>query len=160
MSPSSVICDYQRNRANQALEAEAARARTIQRLPSGTLQTGSGSPGSSIPTSPAAMEKQRAVIDITSTGDSVIVAGSPGYRLHIHQLSLWNVAAQTITLKDSGDILPLQGALTDFPATSGYVLPDQGEEPHFILTDGGNFVINLSGSTQVSGFVRYRAVPA
>lgn len=90
---------------------------------------------------------------VTALGDNTILAGSPGARITIYELDIWNVAQQTITLMDGPD--RLRGPLTNFPAQMGRTWDDNGK-PHFQLTAGRSFILNLSGATEVSGYVRYK----
>jgi len=92
---------------------------------------------------------------VTAAGNNTVIAGNGGTQLEIFELMLWNVTAQTIRLLD-GDS-DMTGPLTSFPSTSGYQLTDTGR-PHFRLRAGKAFVINLSGGTELSGFVRYRMI--
>ncbi|MBZ5580895.1 MAG: hypothetical protein LAQ30_01595 [Acidobacteriia bacterium] len=91
--------------------------------------------------------------NISAAGDNVIVAGSPGAAIAIYELDLWNVAVKTITLMDGAT--QLRGPWTSFPASAGTVYANTGK-PHFVLTPGQSFIINLSAATGLSGFVRYR----
>jgi hypothetical protein len=97
----------------------------------------------------------------STLGDNIVVPGAQGYRIAIHQLSMWNTAKQTVRLLDGAAGVDLMGALTDFPAGGGDFLPYQ-DEPHFVLQDGHAFVINIAADTDgdatgaVNGFLKYR----
>ena len=98
--------------------------------------------------------------NISAAGDNVLIAGVPGYRIAVHQLSLWNVVAQNVRLLDGLGGTDLQGPLTDFGAGNGYFLPYQAE-PHFVLVDGHPLVANLAAGTAgtqgaITGFAKYR----
>jgi hypothetical protein len=94
---------------------------------------------------------------------NVIVGGVSGFRVAIHQLSLYNAAQQqTIRLLNGAgaDAVDLIGPLTDYPAAGGYGLTYQAE-PHFVTDDGAPFTINLTdtqanGGGPVTGFCKYR----
>ncbi|HZT36617.1 MAG TPA: hypothetical protein VFA28_01875 [Bryobacteraceae bacterium] len=98
--------------------------------------------------------------NVAAAGDNVLIAGVPGYRIAVHQLSLWNVVAQNVRLLDGLGGTDLQGPLTDFGAGNGYFLPYQAE-PHFVLGDGHSLVANLAAGTAgtqgaITGFAKYR----
>ncbi len=98
--------------------------------------------------------------NVAAAGDNVLIAGVPGYRIAVHQLSLWNVVAQNVRLLDGLGGTDLQGPLTDFGAGNGYFLPYQAE-PHFVLLDGHPLVANLAAGTAgtqgaITGFCKYR----
>jgi hypothetical protein len=100
--------------------------------------------------------KQPAVnlpFNVSAVGDNIVIAGTPGLRIAIHQFSLYAAADNTIRLLDGSQ--DLQGPLTNFAAGAGYFLAYQ-EEPHFVLSPGDSFVINLANATAVGGFVKYR----
>ena len=153
----SVECNQPKNEHNATLDQAAVLARRVRRLAPGALPAPSAGPGGTLtpaPATPTTPARTRIQINTSTAGDNTIVAGSPGQVIEIWELLLYNVAVQTLNLKDSEDTLPLQGPLTTFPATTGYFLPVQGE-PHFELKPGGSFLLNLGAATQVTGFVRY-----
>jgi hypothetical protein len=93
------------------------------------------------------------VIDFASSGDHTIVTGQSSTGIVIYEFLLWNASLQDIRLK-SGSTL-LTGPLLNFCSLCGMILPFSGG-PHMTLASGNSFVINTSGTTQVSGYVRYR----
>ena len=90
---------------------------------------------------------------VGAPGDYIVVAGSPAARITIYELDLWNVEQQTITLLDGPDCL--RGPLTNFPALAGTKWDNTGK-PHFQLSPGRDFKINLSAGSEVSGYVKYK----
>jgi hypothetical protein len=132
------------------LEAEAAAARaTTRRIASSRTTTTTTAGGLPIyPTS----EPFHRPYNVSVVGNNIVVASAPGYRIAIHQMELWNTIAQNIRLLDgSTDLL---GPLVGFPAGAGLNLRWQ-DEPHFLLSYGEPFVINLSAG-QVTGFVKFK----
>jgi hypothetical protein len=93
--------------------------------------------------------------DVQVVGDNPIIIGTPGYRIAILEFDLYNVVDQTVRLIDPGAAKPdLHGPLVNMPASIGFYLPYQ-EEPHWKLTFGSSFIVNLSAG-RVTGFVKYR----
>ena len=95
---------------------------------------------------------------ISATGGNILIPAVPGRRIAIHEFSAWNTVEQNIRIQDGTQ--DLVGQLLDYPANAFYYLPYQ-DEPHFILTDGNAFNIDLSaisgGSVgAMNGYVRYR----
>jgi hypothetical protein len=95
------------------------------------------------------------VISANTAGDNTLIA-SPGSRLLILEIFLWNgLGAQTMLLKD-GSILPLL-QLTGLPVGGGLFLGFSGTgTPHFRVTAGNALLLYLSVGSQVDGFVKYR----
>jgi hypothetical protein len=96
---------------------------------------------------------RHATINVATAGDNIIVAATPGKRIRVYELFLWNVQQNTLIIRD-GD-RPLTGPITNFPAQSGLFLNYSGA-PHFETSPGQPLVLNLSTANQVSGYVRYR----
>lgn len=94
-------------------------------------------------------------------GDNILVPGVPGMRIAIHQMSLYNTIAQNLRFLDGGNGPDLTGPLSGYGEGGSIYLPYQ-EEPHFVLSDGNPFVVNLTalpaiGATgAITGFVKYR----
>lgn len=144
---------------NGICEAEAELARRALR--GQALVTPGGQPGApgqgSDQSDPMNQPAANIPFNVSAAGDNLILAGTQGYRIAIHQLSLYNTANQNVRLLD-GDI-DLMGPIVKMQAGSGYFLPYQ-EEPHFVLTDGRGFIINLAPGDDpvgaVTGFAKYR----
>ena len=124
-------------------------------LTSTTPAGSSATPATPAPTLDLVDSLFRVAFDISTVGDNTIIPGNTGLgKISIYQLDLWNAtAAQDIGLKDGPN--PLRGTLANFPAQMGYALTFQ-DAYHFQLTPGNSFVINISGGTRLTGFVRYR----
>lgn len=142
-----------RNEWNAICEAEAALARRALR---GQMVVTRGQAGSDA-SDPMNQPASNIPFNVSAAGDNLIVPGTQGYRIAIHQFSMYNTAAQTIRLLD-GDT-DLQGPMINMGAGGGYFLPYQ-DEPHFVLTDGRSFILNLALADDpvgaVTGFVKYR----
>jgi hypothetical protein len=121
-----------------------------------TLPAIPGSPMNSTKEDPALLAPAYTkAFNIGGTPSSIIVPGSRGLRIAIHQVSLYNaVLQQTITYQDA-EGNDLRGALTNFGIGGADYLPYQSD-PHFVLPDGSSFVIAMDGLGLVSGFVKYR----
>jgi hypothetical protein len=98
-----------------------------------------------------APEPSVASFDVSAVGDNVLLAGAPGYRIALYELTLYNTVQQNLELRDASKALL---ALPNFPAQAGYQLAMQ-DEPHFVLGYGNSLIVNL-GAGRATGFVRYR----
>ena len=152
MSP--VICAYPKNEWNALLDARGGPGAARDPRRPGRDRRRIPAPGAPAAGGAAAGEMLSQVIDIAALGDNIVIPGSGSFRIRIYELSVYNVAQKTVTFWD-GTTRKLHGPLPDFPAGSGYYLGDT-DRPHFELTAGNSFIINLSVATQLSGFVRYR----
>lgn len=101
---------------------------------------------------PTTARLSAATIDFTSTGDNTIVAAVASQTVRVHKMFLNVSTATNITFK-SGAGTSLTGAM-NFPANGGIVL-DFDAEPWFLAASGAAFIINQSGTAQVSGRVYY-----
>lgn len=99
----------------------------------------------------------KANISIATSGDNTIIsAPGAGKRICIDHLNLKLAAtAQTLQLKDGSTAY---GGAYPLAASEGLVVENGIKNKNGIITLSANsaFVINLSASAQVSGFVRYR----
>jgi len=135
-----------------AREIAAARAAIRNRTATGAAR----SPGvdlALIGTPAGAGELAHQMISLATVDTHTIIQGTPGGRLEIYELLLWNVTAQDLEYYDGAD--SLSGPLNSFPAQSGMFLPNVGE-CRFRLQAGNSFQLKLSAATQVSGHVLYR----
>lgn len=153
-----------RNEWNELVDAELDLARRAIR----NLDLMSGQPIAAAPPSQAVTlggdpMRQPATpmpFNITGTGDTVVIPAAAGYRIAIHQLSIWSPIQQTIRfLAGTPSGTDLQGPLTDF--SGGDFMPYVAEEPHFVLPSNVPFVINNAAGTAgttgpVTGLVKYR----
>lgn len=91
-----------------------------------------------------------AVINFNATGDNTIIAGVLGQTIRIMRMLLTtDGSSTTLTFKDSTPT-NFTGAMT----LSGLILDDSGE-PWYVTASGKGFVINQSGTAQISGTVWY-----
>ena len=79
----------------------------------------------------------------------------------IYEMFVWNSSAAAINIQlyqgpSANGILLLP--LSNFPPTSGFLLGFNGnwEMPHFIIDTGQQFVLNLSTTGPVQGFIKYK----
>lgn len=160
--------DSARNAYNAELEAEVNLWRSVVTAAQASLSSGAAAPAIPQASLPNPMQRDPALdapaknqpFNVAAAGDNVLIAGVPGYRIAVHQLSLWNVVAQNVRLLDGAGGTDLQGPLTDFGAGNGYFLPYQAE-PHFVLADGHALIANLAAGTAgtqgaITGFCKYR----
>ena len=92
-------------------------------------------------------------ISFNSTGDNVIVAAVAGKTVRVFRIFFVTSAATNITIKD-GAGTSLTGAMS-MGANGGFTLDLQGEA-WFFTSVGNAFIINQSGTAQVSGAVYYQ----
>jgi hypothetical protein len=90
-----------------------------------------------------------------AAGDNTIIP-SPNRPILIMELFLWNaVGAQTWQIKDGAVQLLVQQA--NVPVSGGLMLGLTGNgAPHFKVSQGNSFVLNLSAGTEVDGYVKYK----
>ena len=135
-----------------AREIAAARAAIRNRTAIGAAR----SPGvdlALIGTPAGAGELAHQVINVATAATHTIIQGTPGARVDIYELMLWNVGKQNLEYYDGAD--SLDGPLNSFPKESGIMLTNVGEY-RFRLQPGNSFRLKLSAATQVSGHVLYR----
>jgi hypothetical protein len=152
-----------RNQWNELMDAElnlARRAIRNQDLTTGLPMVPS-SQAIALGGDPMSQPATNLPFSTSATGDTVIVPASAGNRIAIHQLSLFSTEEQNIRLLDgTPGGTDLQGGLPDYKG--GYFLPYQHEEPHFVLTAGQPFVLNIAAGTvsgltgTLTGFVKFR----
>lgn len=97
-------------------------------------------------------------IDFTATGDNAVVAGVAGLRVKVFQLFLVVSAATTLRFKDDGGT-NLTGPIAML--ANGSIVLDfvrgsrEADQPWFTTSPGNAFVINQTGTAQVSGRMYY-----
>ena len=110
-------------------------------------------------TPPSAAEVDLSFVPIIAglVGDNVLIAPSGG-AIGIHEMVIWNTATQTVTFMDgtTGTGFTLL-KLKAFPGNNGYTL-GMADKPHFIVSAGNPFVVNLSAGAELNGFVRFKAL--
>ena len=91
------------------------------------------------------------VVDVSSSGDNIIIAGSPGNTIRVFQLFLVVGDDTMLTFKDGGT--EFDGPLTMLKA--GSITFDENNFHWFKTSPGNDFVINLSAAVQLSGRIYY-----
>jgi len=99
---------------------------------------------------PAYLEA-RVAINLSASGDSVVIAGVAGRQTRIYTLVLWAQAALVLVLKDGATAI--NGAGFNFTAAGGGVF-DFPSRP-LTLAAGADFVMNLSTTGPLTGWVEY-----
>jgi len=94
-----------------------------------------------------------AAINASSTGDNTIVSAVSGKNVLVFKIFFVSSAATTVTFKD-GTSTNLTGAVT--LAAGGSFVLDLDSEPWFTTTAGNAFIINQSGTAQLSGRAYYK----
>lgn len=112
-------------------------------------QSGTWIVGLSLPTT---AQTSHAAINISSSGDNTVIAGTGGQTIRVYKLFLVASAAVSLKYKDGAgaDLTP---ALS-MAANGGMVL-DFDSEPWFVTSPGNDFIANLSAAVQVSGRIYY-----
>lgn len=91
-------------------------------------------------------------IDCASSGDNTVISGTSGQTIKIWSVFLWWNGSVSVILKDAAT-RNLTGAMAGV-AQSRFI-KDEGVHPWYTLTAGNAFIVNLSGTVQVSGSIRY-----
>jgi len=92
-----------------------------------------------------------ASIDFTATGDNTLVAGVGGQSVKVYKFFLVASAATVITFKNGATAL--HGPLT--LAAGGSFVLDFDAEPWFTTSAAAAFVLNQTGTAQISGRLYY-----
>lgn len=126
---------------------------TISGTPSvnATLQSGSNTIGKINYATPAATVFSSTTINTSSTGDNTLVAGLSSQTVRVYRMFFVVSAATTITFKDGS--LGLTGAMT-FVSGGSFVIDFSGD-PWFVTSPGNGFILNQSGTAQISGRVYF-----
>lgn len=100
---------------------------------------------------------KKADISISSSGDSIIIAAPTDGYIAIDHINFIPTTAVSVQFKDGATSY---GGAYPLDAKQAFVLENaMGSDKGVItLTPKTAFVINLSGATQVSGFLRYRII--
>lgn len=91
-------------------------------------------------------------IDFTGTGDNTLVAAVGGKKVYVYQLFLVQSAGSNLTFKD-GAGTALTGTMSML--ASGSITLFANGQPYFTTSTGNAFVLNQSGTAQVSGRLYY-----
>lgn len=94
-----------------------------------------------------------ATISFSSSGDNTVVAATAAQSIRVYRMTFVVSADTVITIKD-GAGTSLTGAMTFF-AGGAYVL-EWSDVPWYTTTAGNAFIINQTGTAQVSGRVEYQ----
>jgi hypothetical protein len=100
---------------------------------------------------------KKADINIASSGDNTIITAPTSGYIVIDHINFIPTTAVSVQLKDGSTVY---GGAYPLDAKQAFVLENaMGSDKGVItLTPKTAFVINLSGATQVSGFIRYRII--
>jgi hypothetical protein len=100
---------------------------------------------------------KKADINIASSGDNTIIAAPANGYIVIDHINFIPTTAVSVQLKDGATAY---GGSYPLDAKQAFVLENamRSEKGVVTLTPKTAFVINLSGATQVSGFIRYRII--
>lgn len=100
------------------------------------------------------VELQQADINISASGDNIVIAAVPGRQIIIYKMWLVSNAAVNVTFKN--------GASTNF---NGFAVPLTGQgssmffpfdgKSYWETTSGNAFIINNSGAVQITGRIHY-----
>lgn len=100
---------------------------------------------------------KKADISIASSGDNTIISAPASGYIAIDHINFIPTTAVSVQMKDG---TTAYGGAYPLDAKQAFVLENamRSEKGVITLTPKTAFVINLSGATQVSGFIRYRIV--
>ena len=95
-------------------------------------------------------------VNISSSGDSVLVAAISGKRIYLMDLALIVAGATTITFKDGSTGTSFGPFI--MPAAMTFTLQNSGgiHQAYASAGPGNNLVLNSSSAVQISGIIRYR----
>lgn len=94
------------------------------------------------------------IVNTNSTGDNTLVAAVPSRSIHIYRMMIVVSAATVLTFKD-GAGTNLTGPMTMTAGGSVVLDYDQGPLAWFATSSGNAFVVNQTGTAQISGRVGY-----
>jgi hypothetical protein len=98
--------------------------------------------------------KINAPITISSSGDNVIVAGTPDNWIYVHEIIGDAAAAVTLQIKSGATVLA-EFALDAGQGLTLSDIPGDDQRPRFEFKPGDDFIINLSGAVAFNGNVAY-----
>jgi len=98
-----------------------------------------------------------ASISISTSGDNTIISAPASGYIAIDHINFIPTTAVNVQMKDGSTAY---GGAYPLDAKQAFVLENamRSEKGVITLTPKTAFVINLSGATQVSGFIRYRII--
>jgi len=92
-------------------------------------------------------------ISFNTTGDNTVVAANAQGQIHVHGILFTVDAATNITIKSGATLLT--GALVFTGSGSSMTLEINMDEPYFSCPTNTAFIMNQSGTAQVSGVLHY-----
>lgn len=96
-----------------------------------------------------------AVIEVSASGDNIIVAAQPGKQIVVLQYIFTCVGAVTVRWKDDGGA-NLSGPMSY--AAQGGAAPPESTRGYFATAKGAGLVMNLGGSVAVGGHLVYALI--
>jgi hypothetical protein len=117
-----------------------------------TITNSTGSPVHVGFGTPANVTLSSSTIDFSASGATTVIPGIALQTIRVFQLFLVNSTATNLTLKDGST--ELAGPLT--MTANGSIVLDFNGEPWFQTSAGNGFVINQSGTAQISGRIYYQ----
>ncbi len=94
---------------------------------------------------------RQAVLNFASNGDNTAIAAVTGTIINVWKIVFTTAAAVNVIFKDGSTAL--SGALI-FGGNGSMVLYYDGS-PHYVVSPGNAFIINLSGPVGIAGTVYY-----
>lgn len=131
---------------------------TVTVIPTGggnfpvVIQTGTNAIGKINFNTPTTDTLTNAAINASSTGDNVIVSTQSAQTVRVFRMYFVVSAATTITFKSGGGTA-LSGAISLL--ANGAIVLDFDGEPWFLTTASQAFIINQTGTAQISGTIYY-----
>lgn len=96
---------------------------------------------------------KRAVINFSSTGDNIVIAALPTATIHVYGIFFTVTAATNITFKHGS--IPDSGPLVFTSLGSSMSMEINSTESYFTCDAGEDFIMNQSGTAQISGMAYY-----
>lgn len=99
-------------------------------------------------------EKTRASVNISSSGDNILIPAITDGEIHVSQLLGGPDGAVTVTIKCGSRTVGVYNLSAGESITETSNV-DQPGEPRFKCYQGENFIVNLSAATPFTGSVEY-----
>lgn len=90
----------------------------------------------------------------SALGDNVLVASTTAQTIRVHKMMLVAGGSVSVIVKDASAGNGLTGAIP-LTTNGAMTVDDDNGEPVFVTASGGAFVVNLSASTAITGFLQY-----
>lgn len=107
-----------------------------------------------VPGVAAAQNLTDIIVNTSSTGDNTLVAAVPSRTIQVYRMMIVVSAATVLTFKD-GAGTNLTGPMTMTAGGSVVLDYDQGPLAWFATSAGNAFIVNQTGTAQISGRVGY-----